>query len=73
MKILIGILLALFISSQAYAQSAVEIIDNGKILKEYADGGGVYYHIIYKKKLYYCVINYEYVVSCRVYEEKKTK
>ena len=32
MKILIGFLIALFISSQAYAQSATEVINKGKIL-----------------------------------------
>ena len=53
MKILIGFLLALFISGQAYAQSATEIITEGKIVEE----GRPYY--VYKKVIYVCYLKYE--------------
>jgi hypothetical protein len=52
MKILIGFLLALFISSQAYAQSATEVVRDGKLFKE-KDGYDIY---LYKKELYSCAI-----------------
>ena len=57
MKILITLLLALFISGQAYAQTATEIITQGKIVKE----GRPYY--IYKKVIYVCTLKYE-EISC---------
>ena len=53
MKILIGFLLALFISSQAYAQTATEIMTEGKIVKE----GRPYY--VYKKVIYVCYLSNE--------------
>ena len=37
MKILITLLLALFISSQAYAQSHAEVLEKGRILQEYEE------------------------------------
>mgnify|MGYP003633558323 CR=1 FL=1 len=57
MKYIITILLALFISSQAYAQSATEIMTEGKIVKE----GRPYY--VYKKVIYVCTLKYE-EISC---------
>ena len=65
MKILIGFLIALFISSQAYAQSATEVINKGKILTIInTENGLVWYHIIYKSKYYYCLAT-SVALSCK--------
>ena len=56
MKILIGFLLALFISGQAYAQSATEIITKGEVLSTSFNPNNDRYDlaIIYKNKIYAC-------------------
>ena len=54
MKVLIGFILALFISSHAYAQSAVKLLEKGKIILEYEDSMATNYNIVYENKLYYC-------------------
>ena len=65
MKILIGFLIALFISSQAYAQSATEVINKGKILTIInTESGLVWYHIIYKSEYYYCLAT-SVALSCK--------
>tara|TARA_R110001606_G_C15020079_1_gene609646 strand:- start:109 stop:360 length:252 start_codon:yes stop_codon:yes gene_type:complete len=61
MKILITLLLALFISGQAYALDSIEIIEKGKIISsEKYIGENVYqvFHVIYKKKLWVCQTEY---------------
>ena len=50
MKILIGILLALFISGQAYAQSATEVIRDGVTIRSYKQSDHHWLFIIYKDK-----------------------
>jgi len=58
MKILITILLALFLSSHASAQSYNEIITKGKIIHKASDAKGSHtFSIMYKKKLYFCVVD----------------
>ena len=59
MKILIGFLLALFISGQAYAQSSAEILSKGRIISSYLTDDANYEHIllvIFKDNLYECVV-----------------
>tara|TARA_R100000008_G_C3430153_1_gene89231 strand:- start:38 stop:265 length:228 start_codon:yes stop_codon:yes gene_type:complete len=57
MKILITLLLALFISGQAYAQSSTEVIDKGKIISSHQNEREATYTVIYKKQLYLCNIS----------------
>ncbi len=57
MKILIILLLTLFISSQAYAQTATEIILNGKTLHEKAFEGGTLLTKAYQQVIYKCFMN----------------
>jgi len=57
MKILIILLLTLFISSQAYAQTATEIILNGKTLHEKAFEGGTLLTKAYQRVIYKCFMN----------------
>ena len=66
MKILITLLLALFISGQAYAQSASEILREGKIIytekeKDYDDS--YTFIVVYKDRIYNCVVYH--ISSCR--------
>ena len=72
MKILIGFLLALFISSQAYALDSIEIIEKGKIISsEKSIRQNVYqvFHVIYKKQVWICQTEYrkENKFSCVEY------
>tara|TARA_R100000995_G_C3483130_1_gene125318 strand:+ start:3313 stop:3540 length:228 start_codon:yes stop_codon:yes gene_type:complete len=61
MKILIGFLLALFISGQAYAQSSTEVIDKGKIISSHThENQLVSLLVMYKKELYKCDVSYKY-------------
>ena len=61
MKILIGFLLTLFISGQAYAQSSTEVIDKGKIISSHThENELVTLLVMYKKELYKCMISYKY-------------
>tara|TARA_R110000851_G_scaffold167928_1_gene313745 strand:- start:157 stop:387 length:231 start_codon:yes stop_codon:yes gene_type:complete len=63
MKILITLLLALFISSQAYAQSSTEVVSKGKILSMHAgESDAIYYIVLYKKELFHCEINRDEVL-----------
>ena len=58
MKILITILLALFISNNANAQSFNKIITKGKIIHKASSGNGSHtFSIIYEKKMYFCVVD----------------
>jgi hypothetical protein len=61
MKILIGFLLALFISSHAYAQTANEIINKGKIISSHNYQKLIMYGVIYKKHLYKCNMSNGYL------------
>ena len=68
MKILITLLLALFISSQAYAQSHAEVLEKGKIIqqideKEYKLS---YYIVVYKNWAYNCRADYTEVVCSQI-------
>tara|TARA_R110000772_G_C13113923_1_gene421028 strand:- start:4 stop:231 length:228 start_codon:yes stop_codon:yes gene_type:complete len=63
MKILITLLLALFISSQAYAQSSTEVVSKGKILSMHAVESDAIYIVLYKKELFHCEIS-SYEVLC---------
>jgi hypothetical protein len=57
MKILITLLLALFISSQAYAQSHAEVLEKGRILQEYEEKYGfALYVVAYNNWVYTCTI-----------------
>ena len=59
MKILITILLSLFISGQAYAQAASEILREGKIIyteKEKDYDGSYTFIVVYKDRIYNCVV-----------------
>ena len=62
MKILITLLLALFISSQAYAQSSTEVVSKGKILSMHAVESDAIYIVLYKKELFHCEINEDEVL-----------
>ena len=66
MKILISaVLLVLFISGNAYAQTATQIINKGKIVAiAETDTGLVWYHIIYKSEYYYCLAT-SVALSCK--------
>lgn len=59
MNILITLLLTLFISNQAYAQSANELITKGKIIHKEKSSRGHSYTIIYKKEVYFCFVEIE--------------
>ena len=59
MKIVIGLLLALFISGNAYAQSSAEILSKGRIISSHLTDDVNYKHIllvIFKDSLYECVV-----------------
>ena len=66
MKILITLLLALFISSQAYAQSATEVVIDGKLFLEKEEKGYSIY--LYKKKFYACAFD-AHKISCRILQD----
>ena len=57
MKILVTLLISLFISSQAYSQSATEIILHGKTLHEKAFEGGTLLTKAYQQVIYKCFMN----------------
>tara|TARA_B110000438_G_C15187639_1_gene382981 strand:+ start:250 stop:504 length:255 start_codon:yes stop_codon:yes gene_type:complete len=64
MKILIGFLLTLFISSQAYAEdSSSYILGNGNVIYSYKEHPNsrtvITFHIVYyKKQVFRCVTSY---------------
>tara|TARA_R100001163_G_C4911302_1_gene95546 strand:- start:10 stop:243 length:234 start_codon:yes stop_codon:yes gene_type:complete len=64
MKILIGFLIALFISSQAYAQSEAEILGKGKVVSSQFINlqKNSLHHIVvvYQNKVYGCEANTYY-------------
>jgi hypothetical protein len=67
MKILIGFLLALFISGQAYAQSSAEILGKGKVvsdgmIKNYTMRTMV---VVYNNSVYQCIVEYWDEVYCK--------
>ena len=56
MKILITILLALFLSSHAYAQSHGEVLEKGRILQKHeVKYGEAFYIVAYNNWLYSCL------------------
>ncbi|PPR14949.1 MAG: hypothetical protein CFH33_01721 [Alphaproteobacteria bacterium MarineAlpha9_Bin3] len=57
MKIFITLLITLFIVSQAYTQSATEIIIQGKTLHEKAFEGGTLLTKAYQQVIYKCFMN----------------
>jgi len=57
MKIFITLLITLFIASQAYTQSATEIILQGKTLHEKAFEGGTLLTKAYQQVIYKCFMN----------------
>jgi hypothetical protein len=66
-RLIITLLLALFISGQAYAQSASEILGEGKIIytekeKDYDDS--YTFIVVYKDRIYNCVVYHTSL--CRV-------
>jgi hypothetical protein len=65
MKILITLLLTLFISSQAYAQTATEIIRKGEIISN----NNTLYVVIYDKKIYRCFV-FEEEILCQLPKDK---
>ena len=74
MKILITMLLALFISSQAYAQSPAEILGNGKVVSDQLfvsqDHRIV---VVYNNAVYRCVAetHYDPNIRCRKMEVRE--
>ena len=63
MKILITLLLTLFISGQAYAESSEEVMTKGKIISIDSTNSRVShkYVVIYKKQLYFCEVDKQHV------------
>ena len=62
MKILIGFILALFISSNAYAQSPAEILGNGKVVSAQLLDGTTTFHdmvVVYNNAVYKCATEIE--------------
>ena len=66
MKILIGFLLALFISGQAYAQSHAEVLEKGKIIQQVDKEKYLMstYIVVYKNLAYFCTASPE-LITCR--------
>ena len=64
MKILITLLLTLFISGQAYAESSEEVMTKGKIISIDSTNSTVShkYVVIYKKQLYHCEVDKREVI-----------
>ena len=82
MKILIGFLIALFISSQAYAQSVDDILSQGKVVSsqylDYDRGGVHSVLVVYLKAVYSCEArvsdNLNHTVKCyKMFKEKTYK
>ena len=68
MKIIITFLLALFISSQAYAQSAGEILGKGKIILTYEFDleSFSYFYVAYKNEMYNCRVGSEATFCAKI-------
>jgi hypothetical protein len=70
MKILIGFLLALFISGQVYAQSNAEVLEKGKIIqqidKKKWNSSISRYIVVYNGWAYYCSASYKEVMCAKI-------
>ena len=67
MKILIGFLLALFISSQVHAQSHAQILEKGKIIQQIDNKYGLSeYVVVHKGWAYFCTASITQVMCSQI-------